>query len=383
MNNEVSKVIEYAKQLLLENNPKQAGEFTWDRERKARSWTYYTGCMMDAFLRLYNSDKNQYADFYKWVDSFYDNLIAASDSGYALGEDQYVYGELDSVACGYPLFMLLAIEKAEGKTANPKYLAAVEFVYGEIRKHTIFPEKGGNFIHKMNNKNWSYWSIALDGLYMSNPFILEYANVIEKERPEEAEEIRNNTFNRIHWVSENLVRDNGIYTHAYSASSGAINDISWLRAIGWYAMALSKVIDEMRNEEHKKVLIDDMMRFLDGMLKFADKDTGLWYNVVDENDISLPGNYLETSGSAMMAYSLMHAFNKGYASKTYYGAGLKAFSSIVDTKLTLLENGKLSIGDIYVKSGVETEKEGYLKEDNSPDEAKGTAAVIMAAMEVQ
>lgn len=381
MNDRVSKVIDYAKQLLLENDPKQNGEFTWDQERKERSWTYYTGCMMDAFLRIYRTDKAEYKAFYDWVDSFYNGLIVPDGEGYSLG-DQYCLGELDSVACGHPLLSLLALEKEEGKEYNPKYLAIVDFIVSELSKHTTFPEKANNFIHKMNNKNWQYWSIALDGIYMSNPFILEQADLIEKENPEKATEIRTAAFNRIHWVAQNLKRENGIYTHAYSASTGELNNISWLRAIGWYAMALPKVIDEVKDEEQKKILVADLKEFFDGMMKFADEETGLWYNVVDETNVTLPGNYLETSGSAMVAYALMHAYNRGYADRCCYEAGVKAFNSLVDKKIVTKDNGKLSVLDIYKKSGVETTKEGYLKEDNSPDEAKGTAALIMAALEV-
>lgn len=383
MKKDVSIVIDYAKQLLGENSPKQMGGFTWDMERKERSWTYYTGCMNDAFLRVYALDKAANKDFYEWTDAFYDNLIEESGTGFALKYDQYVLGELDSVACGKPLLDLLALEKEENQLYNEKYIAVTEFIYEQLKKQTTFEECGGNFIHKMNNKNWKYWGIALDGLYMSNPFLLEYANLIESEKPEEAMEIRNKAAKRLHWAADNLVRENGLYAHAYSPSDKKTNDISWLRAIGWYAMAMSKAIDEMPSGESKQLLQKDMNRFFDGMLAFADPETGLWYNVVDETDKSLDGNYLETSGSAMVAYSLMHAYRMGYAEKSCFDAGYKAFNGIVTTKISQMPDGKLTICDIYKKSGVETEKTEYLKEDRTSDEAKGTAAVIMAAVELQ
>lgn len=383
MSKDVNVVIEYARQLLAENSPKQNGEFTWDMERKKRAWTYYTGCMNDAFLRLYNMDRDGNEAFYEWTKDFYDNQVKTTGESYSLKDDLYIEGELDSVACGKPIMDLLALEKENGEAYNEKYVAVADYIYEQLKKQTSFDDCGGNFIHKMNNKNWSYWGIALDGLYMSNPFLLEYADYIEAQNPEEAIEIKNGVAKRLHWVAEKLLRDNGIYAHAYSPSADKTNDISWLRAIGWYAMALSKAIDEMPEGENKEMLENDIKTFFDGMLKYADAETGLWYNVVDETAESLEGNYLETSGSAMVSYALMHAYRMGYVDKSYFDAGYKAYNGIVTTKISRTSDGKLTICDIYKKSGVETEKEGYLKEDRTFDEAKGTAAVIMAAVELQ
>lgn len=36
----------------LDNFSSRNGGFTWDTERKKRSWTYYNGIMMDAYLML-------------------------------------------------------------------------------------------------------------------------------------------------------------------------------------------------------------------------------------------------------------------------------------------------------------------------------------------
>lgn len=105
------------------------------------------------FLRVYALDKAANKDFYEWTDAFYDNLIEESGTGFALKYDQYVFGELDSVACGKPLLDLLALEKEENQAYNEKYIAVTEFIYEQLKNQTTFEECGGNFIHKMNNKN--------------------------------------------------------------------------------------------------------------------------------------------------------------------------------------------------------------------------------------
>jgi len=50
----------------------RTGGFSWDTEGKSRSWTYYNGIMMDAFLML---DSNTYISK---VDSFYNANIGTT-----------------------------------------------------------------------------------------------------------------------------------------------------------------------------------------------------------------------------------------------------------------------------------------------------------------
>ena len=67
-----------------------------------------------------------------------------------------------------------------------------------------------------------------------------------------------------------------------------------------------------------KVFVD----LIDSMLKFQD-ESGMWYQLP-----ALGGqepNYLETSGSAIMAYSLLKGVRLGFLPESYRAYGLKAF----------------------------------------------------------
>ena len=74
----------------------------------------------------------------------------------------------------------------------------------------------------------------------------------------------------------------------------------WLRALGWYAMALIDTMDVMPDDKlgkEKQELNRIYKELIDSMLPYQDGETGMWYQVVNRGGIK--PNYLETSGSAI------------------------------------------------------------------------------------
>ena len=108
----------------------------------------------------------------------------------------------------------------------------------------------------------------------------------------------------------------------------------WLRALGWYSMALLDTLDKCEPDESCQKDYDNLRQVFvdltDSMLKFQD-ESGLWYQLP-----ALGGkepNYLETSGSAIMAYSLLKGVRLGFLPESYRAYGLKAFHGICDKYL--------------------------------------------------
>lgn len=62
---------------------------------------------------------------------------------------------------------------------------------------------------------------------------------------------------------------------------------------------------------------------IEGLVRYQD-GTGLWHQLLDRND-----TYLETSATAIFAYSMARAINRGYIDKKAYGpAVLLAWNAI-------------------------------------------------------
>lgn len=375
----VEKVLSYAAQMREENQKDDLSEgpFTWDTEGKMDTWRYFNGLMMDAFLMTGDVDNATFAE------QFYRDNIKEDGS-----IPDFAEGELDAVESARGMFDLL------GTAADStKYAAAIQFVYSELEKQTTYEKCGGNYLHKQENdgtptSSWSDWNIGLDGIYMAEPFLMECANAIDDGKliltdaegeAVSSSDIYQDVYERIKWVESAMIdADTGLYHHGWNVENMKGNGHFWLRGIGWYAMALVDVIEMMPESEHRTDLISYLPAFFDTMIKYQDADTGMWYNVVNRN-ADLSGNRLETSGSAMMAYALMKAYNNGYVADAKYGeAGLKAFNGIADNKISG-QAGGYSIKDIYQKSGVGDSDSYYCTNPYTDDEAKGTGALIMAA----
>lgn len=374
----VAIVQSYAAQMMNANKKSDytAGKFSWDTEGKSDSWRYFNGVMLDAFMMVGDSDMTSYVD------------AVLSDNVDSNGTcANYKVGELDSVPMALAMFDLL-----DSSANAEKYKKAIQYVYTQLEGQVTYDSCGGNMLHKQDTSGnptggWSTWNIGLDGLYMAQPFLMECANAIDsgkltlKDKSGSAvtsESIYAAVYNRFAWVAENMYDSTtGLYHHGWNVSENKGNGHFWGRGIGWYAVALVDVIDMMPTT-YQTQMTPYLTKLFDGMLKYQDADTGMWYNVVTQTT-GLSKNILETSVSSMMAYSLMKAYNRGFVTDAKYGAaGLAAFNGVVANKVTGSE-GSYKVADTYLKSGVGTTDAYYTANGYTVDEAKGTGALIMAA----
>lgn len=388
----VDNVRRYANGLLSEGNfsinreetHDKTVHYSWTAEEKPDNWRYFNGVMMEAFLML-GAEGSGSGNALNFVKQFFDTNI--NDDGTI---DKFLSGELDSVPPARTLAHLMGTG-LQGKG----YAEALKFVYDKLKGQKSYADCGGNFWHKETtdtNSCWYTFNIGLDGLYMAQPFLMEYADLLDKglitDSSTTANEIRTAVYDRFVWVADTMYdKTSHLYHHGWNVAKGEGNGAFWGRGIGWYAAALVDVIELMPAGEQKETLKTKLIPLFDGMMEYRDPDTGLWYNVVNKDGTycATGENILETSGSALMAYALMKAYNNGYVTDKKYGeAGLNAFNNIAATKLV---NGVIE--GTYKQSGVETITEGYgdktsvtypyTKYDFVADEAKGVGPVLMAA----
>ena len=123
----------------------------------------------------------------------------------------------------------------------------------------------------------------------------------------------------------------------------------WLRAIGWFIMAFVDVIEIISEDKNGvEVLSSLLIEAIEGLMPYRHK-CGMWYQVVDQGERE--NNYLETSGSAMIAYGFMKAHRLGIVPKEVALAGIKTIEGIVDTYVRE-ENGELLVGGICRSAGL-------------------------------
>lgn len=113
----------------------------------------------------------------------------------------------------------------------------------------------------------------------------------------------------------------------------------WVRALGWYSMALVDVLSIIPTSHPGHAAILTILRLLAPRIAAAaDPTTGAWWLVMTQ-----PGraqNYFESSGSAMFIYSLLKAVRVGYVEDTngtIVAAAKKAYKYMVDN--WVVDNG--------------------------------------------
>ena len=360
---------------LLEKSTPQAPVWNLEKIRagKKPSWNYMDGCMIKAIIELYHITKNE--KYLQFADDFIDYFV--NDDGSIQSYDPKEYN-LDNVNAGKTLFDLYQLT---GKEKNRK---AIDTVYSQLQGQPR--TSTGNFWHKMLYPN----QIWLDGLYMAQPFYMQY-EVTYNDCKNCADSF--NQFENVY----NLMRDtrNGLYYHAYDDSRQmfwcdkvtGLSSNFWLRALGWYAMALIDTMEIMPESLSKeKARLNAIYKeLIDSMLPYQDEETGMWYQVVNRGGIK--PNYLETSGSAIFAYAIMKSVRLGFLDESYFQYGEKAFSGICRTYLSE-ENGELQLGGICLVAGLGNKemREGtfdyYMREPIVKNEAKGVAPLILAYIEI-
>ncbi len=346
-------------------------------EGKAVGWNYIDGCMILALLEIYQTTGEE--KYYEFANAFIDHRVRedGSISGYSV--DEY---NLDNVNAGKTLFALYDINGKE------KYRRAIDLIYSQVQTQPRTAE--GNFWHKKIYPN----QVWLDGMYMAQPFYMEYETRFNGKKNYE------DIFGQFHNVIEHMLDpETGLYYHGYDASrtvfwcdkETGLSQNFWLRALGWYSMALLDTLDKCEVcrecEEEYEYLKQAFVDLTDSMLKLQD-ESGLWYQLP-----ALGGkepNYLETSGSAIMAYSLLKGVRLGFLPENYRVYGLKAFRGICNAYLKE-KNGQLSLGGICLVAGLgpadNPRRDGsfayYVSEPVVEDDAKGVGPLLLAYTEMR
>ena len=351
----------------------------WNVEKaneKKAGWNYIDGCMILALLETYHTTKEE--KYLKFADDFIDYRVKEDGSIAGYRPEEY---NIDNVNAGKTLFLLYDI------TGKEKYRKAIDVIYGQLKGQPRTEE--GNFWHKKIYPN----QVWLDGLYMGQPFYMEYETRFNNRQ--NYEDIFKQFANVVKYMRDEKT---GLYYHGYDASKTifwcdketGLSKNFWLRALGWYSMALLDTLSKMdptgyeAEYEKLKAVFKD---FIDSLLRYQDK-SGMWYQLP-----ALQGkepNYLESSGSAILSFSILRGVRLGFLPESYREYGVRAFEGIRSTYMKT-EEGKMHLGGICLVAGLGPQDnlrrdgsfEYYMSEPIVEDDAKGVGPFLLAYTELR
>lgn len=346
------------------------------RHGKAPAWNYIDGCMMTSLYTIYKLTGNK--KYLEFIDKFVDYYVF--DDGAIRGYEMSTYN-VDNINEGRVLFDLYK------ETGKFKYKKAINLLYSQLQSQPR--TELGNFWHKKIYPN----QVWLDGLYMAQVFYTRYETVFNRGRNygDIVKQFRN--------VYEHMYdNEKKLYYHGWDVSKQAfwsdgetgLSKSFWLRSIGWYTVGLVDAISyfDTSRPNLKAELITIFRKTIEGLEQYIDPEKHMFWQVVDQ--MGREGNYVETSGSAMIAYAMMKGARLGFVDRRFAVVGEKVFNGICREYLTETD-GQLNLGGICLMAGLGPENnptrdgtyEYYISEPVVENDAKGTGPFVMAYTEIK
>ncbi len=247
----------------------------------------------------------------------------------------------------------------------------------------------GEFWHKQIYPH----QVWLDGFYMALPFYAEYT---KRYAPKDKKDsLYADIVHQFVAGAENtLDPKTGLFRHAWDESKSMFwcnpetgqSDHAWGRANGWYAVALVEVLDYLpKNHPGHEVLVGQLNYFLEVLPKWADPETGMWYQVLDCP--GREGNYLEATCSIMFTYAFLKGLRMGYIDDSHRDYILGLYPKFLDRFVKENEDGTISITDCCAVAGLggKNMRRGdyayYLSEPVIENDCKGVGPFVWASLE--
>jgi unsaturated rhamnogalacturonyl hydrolase len=297
-------------------------------------WGYTEGLYLYgqylAFERTHNA---KYLSYIKsWADRFVDSSGNISNS----------FNSLDSMQSGNVLLLLFK------ETKDARYKTAATKIRNRLKTYPRTSD--GGFWHATSRQH-QLWG---DGVFMVLPFIVHYGAVVG-----EASTLDDEAANQLIIYDQHLLAPNGLHFHAYDEAAAQTwvvpgtnhSPEEWCRATGWYAMALTEVLEYLPASHPKRQqLVGIDQRLIAGFKQFQDPATGRWFQVIDKGNRS--DNWTETSCSSMFTYTISRAIQRGYVdAATYQPVADKGYQGVL-AKVSKGSDGLTNITDICVGTNV-------------------------------
>ena len=342
---------------------------------KPARWSYDMGVILKGTERVWLNTGN--VKYFNYIQRLMDFYVREDGTIKDYKPDEY---NIDHINNGK---LILLLYRVLGKE---KYLKAANLLREQLRTHPRTKE--GGFWHK---KIYPY-QMWLDGLYMGAPFYAEYSNLMHDDTA------FNDITNQFVWMEQHA-RDakTGLLYHAWDESkqqqwankTTGTSPLFWARAIGWYSNAIVDALDWFPpTHPGRKKLIDILNRLVTAVEKVQDKQSGLWYDILNYNGPGKEKNYFEASASCQFVHAIAKGVRKGYLPAAKISVAKKGYDGIVK-QFIKVENGQTNLHGTVTVSGLggnpyrDGSFEYYMREKVIVNDPKGMGAFIKAAGEME
>ena len=349
-----------------------------DGREGQRKWNYTTGLELKSFLDA--AKRYELPEVVEYVRAWADTMATEKGEIYSYKKSNY---NVDHICPARIYFDLHDMYGDQDK----RYRRVTRKVREQLDSHPR--TQSGEFWHKQVYPN----QVWLDGFYMALPFYAEYT---KRYAPKEQ---RDSLFADIaHQFTAGAKNTydpaTGLFRHAWDESRSmfwcdpetGLSEHAWGRATGWYAIALVEVLDYMpKDHPGHQELVDQLNYMLEVLPKWADPQTGMWYQVLDCPDRE--GNYQEATCSIMFTYAFLKGLRRGYIDRSHEDYILGLYPKFIDRFIRENADGTISMTDCCAVGGLGGKQmrkgdfDYYLSEPIIENDCKGVGPFIWASLE--
>ena len=405
-----------------------------------RHWKYDNTLIPESMTDVYlmYKDKFDLSDIKTYVEDYMTKAVTGDIRS----------GELDDIRPG--LFMIKYHNAFNSSAASDDYTTKAEAAMTTLhacQKVTVKNVDGVGDVNIWEHKKGNYTKqVWLDGLYMAQPFYAKAAGMGILETGYTQDQMYTNTTNMLlaadkatydskinlwkhawdgsqskFWRDYTLIghagEDSTYYPNTEPDWGGMTSNQSchvWGRALGWYAMAILDVMDNIKEKEPNNENLSRLNALYTKVMKRIvdrqDPTTHGWYNVldVDKDGNGLNGhtytgtkNLLEGTCNAMFTYCLLKGVREGWLVNAdgydFLTAGKNAFTGMI-TNLCDVTDSSIKLNNCQAMGGLSGSAKGSkyknatrdgcfdyynLAEQYVSNDCKGVGPFIWAALEAE
>ena len=323
---------------------------------------YHQGVFLSGVENVYDITRDE--KYITYVKEYIDSQITMN------GEIiNHIKEDLDDLQPSLLLFLLYEITKDERYN---KVIKKTAQYFSEIKTN---PE--GGFWHKGHTPD-QMW---LDGLYMAGPFMAEYAKKYNCPK------FFDIVYTQMYLMKKHMFdSQTGLLYHGWdyskkmewSDSETGCSAFFWGRSIGWYIVAITDILDCIpENYEKRQDFIDTGAELINAIVKFQDKNSGRWYQIVNRG--ADPKNWLENSCSCLFTYAISKAVRKGYIDREFEKIADMGYNGVLET-IGFTDDNSIILDHICIGTGI-ADYDYYLNRPTCINDLHGMGALLLMCTE--
>jgi rhamnogalacturonyl hydrolase YesR len=209
-------------------------------------------------------------------------------------------------------------------------------------------------------------TIWIDDLYMGAVFLARWSKYTGERK--HLDDAARNIIN----MAQRLQDTDGVWYHGFFVNENKPSPFKWGRGNGWVMVATIEVLSAMpENHSDRGKLLDILRRHVAGVEKLQ-ASSGMWRQVLD-----YPELWEETSCTAMFAYGIARAVNRGWIPAANIAVARKAFEGICRN---ITPDG--AVNGTCEGTNIGTDLDFYFQRGRPDDDLHGRGVVLLAGAEI-